>query len=192
MLRYQIILIFLIAMIPSAFAVQKAYFAGGCFWCMEAPFEKQAGVVSVISGYTGGKIKSPTYRQVSGGQTAHTEAVEISFDEQKITYQQLLAIFWRQIDPTDDTGQFVDRGAQYRPGIFYVNKQQQALAEKSRQELSQRKIFKRPIKTEITPFTAFYPAEDYHQDYYQKNPVRYRFYRHRSGRDQFLQKVWGN
>ena len=173
-------------------ATEKAYFAGGCFWCMEPPFEKSLGVLSVVSGYTGGKEKSPTYQQVSRGKTGHTEAIQVTFDEKKITYPQLLAIFWRQIDPTDNRGQFVDRGPQYRPGIFYVNKEQKAQAEKSRQNLSEKKIFSAPIQIEITSFEAFYPAEDYHQDYYKKNPIRYRFYRRRSRRDIFLKKVWEN
>ena len=173
-------------------ATEKAYFAGGCFWCMEPPFEKASGVISVISGYTGGKEKSPSYQQVSRGKTGHTEAIQVTFDEQKITYLELLAIFWRQIDPTDNKGQFVDRGPQYRPGIFYTDEKQKAQAEKSRQDLSNNKIFQRPIQTEITPFQAFYPAENDHQDYYKKNPIRYRFYRLRSGRDSFLKKTWGN
>ena len=180
----------LVASIP-AHALQKAYFAGGCFWCMEAPFEKQSGVISAISGYAGGEEKSPSYKDVSAGRTGHAEAIEITFDESKITYRQLLEIFWRQIDPTDDGGQFVDRGRQYRSEIFYVGEQQRAQAEQSKRELEQKNVFKKPIKTKITPFSTFYSAEDYHQDYYKKNPIRYRYYRYRSGRDQFLRKVWG-
>ena len=174
----------------QAHALQKAYFAGGCFWCMEAPFEKQKGVTSVISGFTGGSEPSPSYKDVSSGKTSHTEAVEITFDEKQITYQQLLDIFWKQIDPTDTSGQFVDRGSHYRPGIFYTNKEQKFEAEKSKENLVAKKIFSKPIKTEITPFTSFHPAEQYHQDYYKKNPIRYQFYRLRSGRDQFLKKFW--
>ena len=174
----------------SSHALQKAYFAGGCFWCMEAPFEKQKGVTSVISGFTGGPESSPTYNDVSSGKTGHTEAVEITFDEKQITYKELLDIFWKQIDPTDAKGQFVDRGAQYRPGIFYVDEKQKQQAEQSKQDLMTSKVFKKPIVAEITPFTSFHPAEDYHQDYYKKNPLRYKFYRHRSGRDQFLERFW--
>ena len=174
----------------QAMALQKTYFAGGCFWCMEPPFEKEAGVISVISGYTGGPEKSPSYKQVAGGKTGHTEAIEITFDEEKISYQKLLDIFWQQIDPTDNQGQFVDRGRQYRPGIFYVDEKQKKLAEKSKQVLMDKKLFKGPIQVEITPFKAFYPAEDYHQDYYKKNPMSYYFYRNRSGRDQKLKKIW--
>ena len=158
---------------------------------MEPPFEKQPGVISVVSGYAGGQERSPSYKEVSGGKTGHTETVEVTFDETKVTYPQLLNIYWRQIDPTNDKGQFVDEGRQYRPEIFYVGEQQRQRAEQSRRELEQRKIFKKPIKTRITRFSTFYPAEERHQDYYKKNPIRYRFYRTLSGRDRFLQRVWG-
>ena len=169
---------------------QKVYFAGGCFWCMEAPFEKQEGVLSVVSGYAGGKEKAPTYKQVSSGKTGHVEAIEVAFDPKKVSYEKLLEIFWRQIDPTDNGGQFADRGRQYRPVIFYQGEAQKGLAEKSKVALEEKKVFKKPILTEIVPFTSFYAAEDYHQDYYRKNPLRYKFYRYRSGRDQFLKKIW--
>ena len=168
-----------------------ATFAGGCFWCMEPPFDKTEGVKETISGYTGGKEKNPSYEQVSSGQTGHTEAVQVHYDPNVVAYAQLLDIFWRNIDPTDPNGQFVDKGPQYRSGIFYQNEEEKKLAEISKENLANSGRFSNPIVTEITPFDAFYPAEDYHQDYYQKNPFRYKFYRYGSGRDQFLEKIWG-
>jgi peptide methionine sulfoxide reductase msrA/msrB len=169
--------------------LETAIFAGGCFWCMTPPFEKLPGVVKVISGYTGGHTKNPTYEDYAEG--GHIEAVEVLYDPSKITYSQLLDVFWRQIDPTDGGGQFVDRGPQYRSAIFYLDDKQKELAEKSREDLSRSGRFKKPIVTEILKASVFYPAEGYHQDYYKKNPIRYEFYRYRSGRDQFLEKVWG-
>jgi peptide methionine sulfoxide reductase msrA/msrB len=183
---------FLILLLPQiSHSAEKAIFAGGCFWCMEKPFESVGGVNTVISGFTGGKEKNPSYDQVSAGKTSHTEAVEISFDETKISYEQLLEIFWRQIDPTDSQGQFVDQGSQYRPEIFYLNDQQKLIAEKSKKSLIAKNIFKKPIVVNITPANRFWPADDYHQDYYKKNPIRYKYYRSNSGRDQFLEKIWG-
>lgn len=173
-------------------SLAKATFAGGCFWCMEPPFEKLEGVVSVTSGYIGGHKKQPTYQEVSAGSTGHTEAVEILYDPSKIDYAKLLDVFWHNIDPTVTDRQFCDHGSQYRPGIFYHNDEQKRLAEASRQALSVSKPFKEPIVAEITQATEFYPAEDYHQDYYKKNPVRYKFYRYNCGRDQRLQELWGN
>jgi peptide methionine sulfoxide reductase msrA/msrB len=172
--------------------VRVATFAGGCFWCTEADFEKAPGVVKVISGYAGGQKKNPTYEEVSSGTTGHVEAVQVYYDPSKVTYQQLLDYFWRHIDPTDGGGQFVDRGAQYRGVIFYQDEEQMRLAEKSKEALDHSGRFKKPVVTDIVKFTNFYPAEEYHQDYYKKNPLRYRYYRHGSGRDQFLAKVWGN
>lgn len=172
--------------------LEKATFAGGCFWCMVPPFEKLDGVKEVVSGYTGGHKDNPTYEEVSSGKTGHVEAVQVSFDPSRISYEKLLNVFWRQIDPTDPGGQFVDRGAQYRSVIFSHTPQQKALAEKSRDELQKSGRFKKPIVTEILPAGKFYPAEEYHQDYYKKNPIRYKFYRYNSGRDQFLKKVWGD
>lgn len=169
-----------------------ATFAGGCFWCMESPFEELTGVHSVISGYAGGKQKNPTYKQVSAGTTGHTEVVQIKYDSKKVTYQKLLQVFWRNIDPTDAGGQFVDRGSQYRSEVFYHNDEQRKLAEASKTELGSSGVFKKKIVTGITKFAQFYPAEDYHQDYYKKNPIRYKYYRFRSGRDQFLAKHWPN
>jgi peptide methionine sulfoxide reductase msrA/msrB len=169
-----------------------AVFAGGCFWCTEADFEKVDGVIEVISGYTGGQVPNPTYDQVSGGGTGHVESVKVIYDPSKITYSQLLQAFWRHVDPTDSGGQFVDRGSQYRSVIFYANAQERQLAEASKKELEASGRFDKPIVTEILPLGPFYPAEDYHQDYYKKNPLRYRFYRSGSGRDQFLEKVWAD
>ncbi len=169
----------------------KATFAGGCFWCMEPPFDKLDGVISTISGYCGGHKENPTYQEVSSGATGHTEALQVTYDPGKVRYEELLDIFWRNINPVDAAGQFVDRGSQYRPGIFYHNEEQKRLAEDSRDKLARSGKFKAPLATEIVALDQFYPAEDYHQDYYQKNPVRYKFYRYNSGRDQFLKKVWG-
>lgn len=169
----------------------RAIFAGGCFWCMEPPFEKLDGVHAVLSGYIGGHKPNPTYREVSSGGTGHAEAVEISYDPARVTYQQLLEVFWMNIDPTDGRGQFVDRGDQYRSGIFYLDEEQKRLAEESKARLQASGRFDRPIVTEIVAATTFYRAEAYHQDYYKENPVRYTFYRYNSGRDQFLRKAWG-
>jgi methionine-S-sulfoxide reductase len=170
--------------------IKKAVFAGGCFWCMEPPFEKLRGVKSVISGYAGGNEKNPTYEQVSRGYTSHTEVVQVTYDESIISYKELLFTFWRNIDPTSNDRQFVDVGSQYRPGIFYNSKEQLEQALISKKKLSESKVFKKPIIVEVSKLKKFYPAEDYHQDYYKKNPLRYKFYRYNSGRDQFLQKVW--
>lgn len=172
--------------------LEKATFAGGCFWCMEPPFEKLSGVVEVTSGYTGGDKANPTYEEVSAGKTGHLEAVEITYDPAKITYSRLLDVFWRQIDPTDGGGQFVDRGPQYRSAIFYHNDQQKTLAEKSKEAMSKSGRFGKPIVTEILKASTFYKAEEYHQDYYKKNPIRYKFYRFNSGRDTYLKKIWGD
>lgn len=177
---------------------EKATFAGGCFWCMEPPFEKLAGVRSVISGYIGGTKKNATYQEVSAGGTGHTEAVEITFDPKLISYEKLLDVFWRNIDPTTPNRQFVDEGSQYRSGIFYHSIVQKTLAEKSKSALQKTgrfgkkdKLENLPLVTEITAATEFFPAEEYHQDYYKKNPIQYKFYRYRSGRDQYLTKIWG-
>jgi peptide-methionine (S)-S-oxide reductase len=170
---------------------EKATFAGGCFWCMEPPFDRLEGVVSTTSGYTGGHTKNPTYSQVSSGTTGHAEAVEILYDPKKISYAELLEVFWRNIDPTTDDRQFCDWGRQYRPGIFYHNEEQRRLAEQSKVALNRSKPFKEPIVTEIVPASEFYPAEEYHQDFYKKNPVRYKFYRYNCGRDERLKELWG-
>lgn len=168
---------------------QKATFAGGCFWCMQPPFEELNGVSEVISGYTGGSGKDPTYENYA--QKSHIEAVQVTYDPSKISYSQLLDVFWRQIDPTDAGGQFVDRGPQYRSAIFFHNEEQKKLAESSKEALGKSGRFEKPIVTELIRASMFYKAEDYHQDYKKKNPVRYKFYRFNSGRDQFLDKVWG-
>lgn len=172
--------------------LQVATFAGGCFWCVEAGFEKLDGVSEVISGYSGGIIKNPTYRQVASGATRHIEAVQVFYDEDIISYQALLHSFWRQVNPTDDGGQFVDRGHQYKPAIFFHDEQQKLLAQQSSQNLASTGRFNDSLKTDITAYSTFYAAEDYHQDYYKKNPIRYKFYRYNSGRDQYLEKTWGN
>jgi peptide methionine sulfoxide reductase msrA/msrB len=168
-----------------------ATFAGGCFWCTEADLEKVPGVVKVISGYTGGRKENPSYKEVSSGTTGHAEAIQVYYDPSKITYQGLLDVFWKHIDPTDPGGQFVDRGAQYRSVIFYHNDEQKRLAEESKEGLEKSGRFNKPIVTEIVPLTTFYEAEEYHQDYYKKHSLRYKYYRYASGRDQFLQTVWG-
>jgi peptide methionine sulfoxide reductase msrA/msrB len=169
---------------------ETAIFAGGCFWCTEADFEKHEGVVSAVSGYIGGQIENPTYKQVSSGRTKHVEAVKVEYDSNKTSYEALLNVFWRHVDPTDSHGQFVDRGAQYRPVIFYKNAEQKAAALSSKQALSRSNRYDKEITTEITPASHFWPAEDYHQDYYKVNPIRYRFYRYNSGRDQYLESIW--
>lgn len=168
-----------------------ATFAGGCFWCTEADFEKLPGVSRVISGYTGGQVEGPTYEQVSAGGTGHVEAVQVYYDPRKVTYRELLEYFWRHIDPTDAGGQFVDRGDQYRSVIFYQSEEERLLAEKSKRELEKSGRFDKPVATSIVASSRFYPAEEYHQDYYKKNPLRYGYYRNGSGRDKFLTKVWG-
>ncbi len=176
---------------PAA-GLATAIFAGGCFWCMEPPFDKLDGVVSTTSGYIGGKTANPTYDQVSAGGTGHTEAVKIVYDPAKVSYAKLLDVFWRNIDPVTPNAQFCDRGSQYRSGIFYADAEQKRLAEESKQKLESSKRFDRPNVTEITMATAFYPAEGYHQDYYLKNPVKYKFYRWNCGRDARLQELWGS
>jgi len=172
--------------------LKTATFAGGCFWCVEADFEKVNGVVEAISGYTGGREPNPTYKEVASGATSHTEAVQVIYDPALVSYSQLLDVFWRHMDPTDPNGQFVDRGSQYRPAIFYHDEEQKRLAEESMAALDKSGRFSRPIATEISMLTTFYRAEEYHQDYYKKNGIRYKFYRSGSGRDKFLKKTWGD
>ena len=170
--------------------MEKATFAGGCFWCMEPPFENLPGVSEVISGYTGGTKKNPTYEEVSSQTTGHIESIQIIYDPKIVSYEKLLEVFWRNIDPTDSEGQFVDKGSSYVSKIFYHNEEQKQKAQKSKEDLEKSKKFNKPIVTQIVALTEFYPAEDYHQDYYKKNKLRYKFYRFNSGRDQFLEKVW--
>lgn len=169
---------------------QSAVFAGGCFWCTESDFEKVDGVIQAVSGYTGGRMENPTYKQVSAGGTGHVEAVKIIYDPTKISYGQLLEVFWRHVDPTDAGGQFVDRGDQYRSVIFYATDEERQLAEASKKALDASGRFERPVVTDILPLGTFYDAEDYHQDYYKKNSLRYKWYRSGSGRDQFLETTW--
>jgi peptide-methionine (S)-S-oxide reductase len=175
---------------PPPAGLQTATFAGGCFWCMVHPFEVIDGVTSTISGYSGGSVANPTYEQVSAGGTGHKESVEVVFDPKKVSYQTLLDVYWRNIDPFDDKGQFCDKGNQYRSSIFVADDEQKALAEASKRKLEER--FGRPIATEILPAGPFYRAEEYHQDYYKKNPLHYRFYRFSCGRDARLRQVWGD
>ena len=170
----------------------SAVFAGGCFWCTESDFEKVDGVIDAISGYTGGHVKNPTYEEVSAGGTGHMESVKVIYDPSKVTYVQLLEYFWQHVDPTDPGGEFVDRGNQYRSAIFYANETQKRLAEETKARLAASGVFKKPIVTLILPLGPFYPAEEYHQNFYKKNPIRYHYYRYNSGRDQFLKKVWAN
>jgi len=167
----------------------KAIFGGGCFWCMEPPFDKLAGVVSTTSGYIGGRTPNPTYEQVSGGGTGHVEVVQVVYDPSKVSYEKLLDVFWQNVDPIDAKGQFCDRGDQYRTAIFYQSEDQQRLAAQSKLDIASH--LKQPIATEIVAAGPFYPAEAYHQDYYDKNPVRYKFYRWNCGRDARLEELWG-
>jgi peptide-methionine (S)-S-oxide reductase len=176
---------------PDKAQYQTATFAGGCFWCMEPPFDKLDGVISTTSGYTGGSMKNPTYKDVSRGGTGHAEAMQVVYDPARISYDELLNVFWHNIDPTNANGQFCDWGNQYRSEIFYHDAEQEKLARQSLAALNELKPFDAPVVTGITPATTFYPAEDYHQDYYQKNPVRYKFYRFGCGRDKRLEELWG-
>ncbi len=169
---------------------ETATVAGGCFWCVESDFDKINGVIKVISGYTGGHAANPTYEEVSSGKTGHLESIQVIYDPEKITYKEILDILWRHIDPTDSGGQFVDRGNQYRSAIFYHNEAQKKIAEESKEELERSGVFNKPIVTEIIKYEKFYPAEEYHQNYYKNNPVWYKNYRWNSGRDQFLEKSW--
>jgi len=173
-------------------AVEKATFAGGCFWCMEHPFDALPGVQSVTAGYTGGQKKNPTYKEVSAGGTGHAEAVQIVYDPSKIRYETLLDVYWHNIDPTVKDRQFCDTGNQYRAAIFYHTEEQRRAASLSKEALEKTKPFKGPVVTGIDPAGEFYPAEEYHQHYYKKNPIRYRYYRNGCGRDQRLKELWGS
>ena len=168
-----------------------ATFAGGCFWCMEGPFDAVDGVLSTTSGYTGGHVEQPSYEAVSSGTTGHAEAVQVAYDPAKVSYEKLLDVFWHNVDPLDAGGQFCDRGSQYRSAIFVRDAEERRLAEASKESLEKSGRFHQPIATEITAASAFTPAEEYHQDYYRKNPVRYRFYRSSCGRDARLEERWG-
>lgn len=198
---YLSLILIVVALIPTfattpqtkqAQHTQTAVFAGGCFWCMETAFEGKTGVISVISGYAGGITKDPTYEEVSSGQTGHAESVQVAFDPTKITYAELLKIFWRNVDPTDSGGQFCDRGTQYRSEIFYQDQTQQQQAQASKEQTTKTKGFSQPIVTAIAPLKQFYAAEEYHQDFYKKNPARYESYRFGCGRDRRLEQLWGH
>lgn len=188
-LRLAVLFVAATLSLPSFADDEVATFAGGCFWCMEPPYDKLDGVLSTTSGYAGGRTEDPTYREVSSGRTGHLEVLQVEYDPSRVSYEELLEVFWRNIDPHDPRGQFCDKGEQYQAAIFALNDGQRAAAEASKTaveaELSE------PVVTEIRPAAKFYPAEDYHQDYYKKNPVRYKFYRWNCGRDQRLQQVWG-
>ena len=196
--HFVLITVMLVLNTASAFAqapaakTAKATFAGGCFWCMEPPYDKLPGVISTISGYMGGQVKNPTYEQVSSGRTGHTEVVQVEYDPSKVSYEKLLQVFWANIDPTVKNAQFCDHGSQYRSGVFYHNDDQRKLAEASKSALDKSKPFKADIVTEITKAGEFYRAEENHQDYYQKNPVRYKLYRNGCGRDARLKELWGS
>lgn len=175
----------------DAARLATATFAGGCFWCMEPPFDALEGVVSTTSGYTDGQTENPTYEQVSSGRTGHAEAVQVVYDPAKVSFERLVEVFWRNIDPTDDGGQFCDRGSPYRPALFYHDAAQREVAERSRAALEKDRPFKAAIATPLVAATTFYPAEEYHQDYYLKNPIRYKYYRNGCGRDRRLKQLWG-
>jgi peptide-methionine (S)-S-oxide reductase len=170
----------------------KAYFAGGCFWCMEEAFEKVEGVLSAISGYMGGRVANPSYEEVSAGRTGHAESVEVVYDPSKVSYQKLLDAFWHNVDPLTPNGQFCDHGSQYRSVIFFQTDEEKRASETSKQAIEQSKRFTEPIVTQIVPASQFYPAEEYHQDFYKKNPIRYKVYKYNCGRAQRLETLWGN
>ena len=177
--------------VQAASASAKAYFAGGCFWCMEEAFEKVDGVTAVISGYMGGTVASPTYEEVSAGRTGHAESVEVTYDPTRVTYQKLLEAFWHNVDPLTPNAQFCDHGSQYRSAVFYSSDEEKRQAEESKAAIEQSKKFPSPIVTQLVPSSTFYPAEDYHQDYYKKNPLRYKYYKYGCGRAQRLEVLWG-
>lgn len=179
------------AAVTAAASPTKAYFAGGCFWCMEEAFEKVEGVIAVVSGYMGGSVVNPTYEQVSAGETGHAESVEVLYDPAKVSYQQLLDAFWRNVDPLTPNAQFCDHGNQYRAAVFYESDEEKRLAEQSKNTIEQSKRFSQPVVTQIAKASTFYPAEDYHQDFYKKNPIRYKYYKFSCGRAQRLGALWG-
>lgn len=195
-MKYLYIILFLLLSLivfsNKAFSadMKEAYFAGGCFWCMEAPFENLDGVQAAVSGYAGGEEDSPSYKDVSSGSTGHREAVRVTYDAEIISYEKLLEVFWKQIDPTDDEGQFVDRGFQYTTAIWFVDESEKRLAENSKSDHETNGTFGAPIVTPILPFTTFHRAEEEHQNYYQTNKLKYKYYRSRSGRDKYLKKIW--
>ena len=176
---------------PGASPSAKAYFAGGCFWCMEEAFEKVEGVVTVVSGYMGGTVANPTYEEVSAGRTGHAESVEVTYDPTRVTYQKLLDSFWHNVDPLTPNAQFCDHGTQYRSAVFYSTEAEKRQAEESKAAIEQARKFPAPIVTQLVPAATFYPAEDYHQDYYKKNPLRYKYYKYGCGRANRLEALWG-
>jgi peptide-methionine (S)-S-oxide reductase len=191
MLKYiPLILITLIFTGNALAATEKAIFGGGCFWCMEPPYDKLEGVISTTSGYTGGHLDNPNYKDVSGGRSGHVEVVEVIYDPAKVSYETLLKVFWVNVDPLNSRGQFCDNGSQYLSAVFYLNEHQRSAAENSLKELMKSNVLKEAIATTIRPAEKFYPAEEYHQNYYKKNPVRYRYYRYGCGRDQRLEELW--
>jgi peptide-methionine (S)-S-oxide reductase len=193
--RRSLAILFVLLILPlRSFAAEptaKATFAGGCFWCMEPAFDGVEGVISTTSGYTGGHTENPSYEEVSSGTTGHAESMEVVYDPKKVTYEKLLDVYWHNVDPTTPNRQFCDGGTQYRSAIFYHDEEQKRLAEASKKKLEESKRFPRVV-TEIVPAGRFYPAEDYHQDYYRKNPIRYRYYRFGCGRDARLEELWGS
>ena len=190
-MKWLILALALLVAPAQAQKTEKAIFAAGCFWCTEAAFEEVPGVISAVSGYTGGTVKNPSYEQVSSGRTGHAEAVEVTFDPAKVSYEKLLDVFWVNHDPTVSNRQFCDSGSQYRPAIFYLSDEQKKAAEASKAKYEKLKTFKQPLLTEITKAGPFYPAEDYHQDYYKKNPLQYKFYVTGCGRYARLDSLWG-
>jgi peptide-methionine (S)-S-oxide reductase len=178
--------------VAAEVTLSKAYFAGGCFWCMEEAFEKVEGVLSATSGYMGGTVANPSYEEVSAGRTGHAESVEVVYDPGKVSYHKLLEAFWRNIDPVTPNAQFCDHGSQYRSALFYQTDEEKRASDSSRQAIEQSKRFTEPIVTQIVRASQFYPAEEYHQDYYKKNPVRYKFYKYNCGRAKRLDELWGN
>jgi glutaredoxin-like YruB-family protein len=171
--------------------LMKATFAGGCFWCMQPPFQQVEGVTEAVAGYAGGTLENPRYEEVTSGTTGHLESVQVSYDPEKVSYEKLLDVFWTQIDPTDQEGQFADKGSQYRTAIFYHDEEQKRVAEASKKKLDDSGKFKKPVATEIRPYTTFYPAEEYHQNYAKKKPREYQLYKTYSGREAFIEKIWG-
>ncbi len=187
----KLLVLFILFCLNGLADTKKAVFAGGCFWCVEPPYYKLEGINKTTVGFAGGQIKNPSYSLVSSGKTRHVEAIEIEYDPKLISFKDLVYIFFKTMDPTDSAGQFVDRGSQYRPVIYYSNESEKKVIDAYITELKQSKVYKKDITIEVTPYSNFYAAEDYHQKYFIKNPLRYKYYRHRSGRDEFLENVWG-
>jgi len=188
--RNFLFLLFIFSLSSNAFADGKATIAGGCFWCVEEALEKLDGVKEAVSGFAGGDKVNPSYKEVAGGKTKHIETVQVVYDEKKVSYEKVIRTFFRNIDPTDDGGQFVDRGPHYAPAIFYHDEKQKKVVEKVINDLEAKKVFGSKIKVAVKPYKNFYPAEDYHQDYYKKSPIRYKFYKFNSGRSQYINSVW--